>query len=373
VAVYRYHLYDLRSGTHIDTLPLENVTFSTELRGVGTFTGELPLYADGLDASRVMQATIPLRTKIFVERDNALVWGGRLIAPRDYESTRGRMTVNAEETLGAFADRFLPSLSYLSIDQLTIARNIITELQNDDGGDMGLLLDATTSGVLRDRTYALGDRTPGLTALTNLSEVINGFEFATSVTWDSGMEPTESLMFGYPRLGRVGTATGLVLEYNRFGSAGGNVASYTWSDGPGLFTKSWATTETDEGVQLVASATNNALITEGYPLLEQAEDFDGIVFLPTLQAHADALSAYAAGHRVTAQFTVHASPGLELGDWQIGDDTLVRISDWRFPPDPASGAPGFSDYMRIVGVEVAPGVEGAETYTFTMADFLEAL
>src|SRR3954452_21694074 len=110
MADYRYHFHGLRSGLHIDTLPMENVSFSYELRGVGTFTGDLPLYDPHLDARRIMEATIPDHTKVYVERDNALVWGGRLVPPRDYDSTNRRITVVGEETLGVFDKRFLPSL-----------------------------------------------------------------------------------------------------------------------------------------------------------------------------------------------------------------------------------------------------------------------
>lgn len=372
MADYRYHFYDL-AGTRLDVLPLENATFTVELRGVGTLAGDLPLYGEGLTAERVREATIPDRTKIYVERGNALVWGGRLVPPREYDSTSGRVTINAEETIGAFDQRFLPTLAFTGVDQLSIARALISALQANDGGDMGVELDTALSGVLRDRTYAAYDKTTGLSALTDLSEVVNGFEYATQTVWDSDGNPQETLLFGYPRLGRVRDESGLVLEYDQFNPATSNVRSYTWSDGDGLFSKSWATTETEEGIQLVATAQNTSLITAGYPLLEQAEDFDGVTNLATLQAHADALSAYAAGHHVTAEFVVDAHVGLELGDWALGDDVMVRISDWRFPPNPTSGAPGFANYMRLVSAEVTPGQEGAETYRFTMADFLESL
>lgn len=370
MADYAYHFYDL-AGTRLDVLPLENASHSVELRGVGTLTGDLPLYGDGLSAGRVRDATIPDRTKIYVERDNALIWGGRLVPPRGYDSTSGRLTVNAEETLGVFGQRFLPSLTYTGVDQLDIARDLLTRLQADDGGDMALALQAGASGALRDRTYAAGDKTTALQALTDLSELPGGFDFATQTVWGP-TGPEEKLLLGYPRLGRSRGASGLVLTYDAFG-LGGNVASYTWEDGPGLFTRSWASTETEEGVQLVAATTNSQLITAGYPLLEQSEDYEGVVALADLQAHADALSVYGGGHHVTATFTVKAGPDLEIGDWVLGDDVMCRISDWRFPPDRVTGAPGFAGYLRIVGAETTPGPKGAETYVFTMGDFIETL
>lgn len=372
MAEYRYHFYDLPSRTLIDTLPVEGVSFSNELRGVGSFSGTIPLYADGLDARRVMSATIPHRTKVYVERENALVWGGRLIPPRDYESAGGRLSIKAEETLGIFAYRFLPSLTFTGIEQLDIARSLLQTLQSGPGGDVGLTATSLVTGRLRDRTYTAADQTVGLDAITNLSEVIDGFDFFTQVSWSPTGTPTETLVFGYPRLGRTGPGSGLVLEYDRF-SGSGNIAGYSWSDGAGLFTRSWAITTTEEGVTLVASTTNTVLLNQGYPMLEQRENYDGIVYLSTLQGHADALSIYSAGHRATASVTVRASPGMELGDWSMGDDVAVRISDHRFPPDPRTGVPGFVGYMRIVGWEVKPGPEGDETYELTLADFLEAL
>ncbi|MBO2461662.1 hypothetical protein [Actinomadura violacea] len=371
MAEYRYHLYDLASGVRIDTLPLEQVTYSREMRGVGSLRGQLPMYGDGLTAARVLQATIPDHTKIFVERDNALVWGGRLVPPRSYDSASGMLSVTAEETIGAFASRYLPTLSFLGADQFDIARALLSTPQADSGGNMGVGATAGLSGVLRDRNYNAADQTVVLTALTELSEVENGFEFATQTVW-SGGAPAETVLLGYPRLGRAGADSGLVLEYDAFGG-GGNIVSYTWDDGPGLFTRSWASTETDEGVQLTASATNSALLGQGYPLLEQSQQFDGITNLATLQAHANALSAFAGGHHVTAKVTVMAQPGVEVGDWQLGDEALVRISDWRFPPDPGAGTPGYAGYMRIMEVQVTPGAEGDEQYDFTMGDMLESL
>lgn len=375
MATYRYHFYDTKTGTRTDILPLENVAFTTELRGVGTFQGDVPLYSEGLSASRVTQAVIPYRTKVYVERNNALVWGGMVVPPRTYDSTKGRLAVNAVESLGLTALRFLPSLTYTATDQLAIARSLVSTLQSVDGGNLGITLDASVvSGVLRDRTYSAADFTAALTALTELSEVENGFEFATQTVWGPA-GPTETLLLGYPLLGRRRTGSGMVLEYNGPAGQPGNVISYTWADDVGLYTRSYAQCQAaDTGVALQAVADNPALRTLGYPLLEQSLSFDGITSQATLQAHANAVKTYSGGHHVTAAFIVAATPGLEIGDWTLGDDAMVRVSDWRFPPDQTTGAPGFADYLRIVGVSVAPDSQsGIEQYTFTMGDFVEAL
>lgn len=372
MAEHRYLFYDFSTHRLIDALPMSNVSYGWEISGVGTFTGSIPLYADDLPAERVRDAIHPYRTKIFVERDHQLVWGGWIHQEPQYDSASGTVTVQAEESLGYFAQRFMPTITYTGQDQLDIARSIIGTLQAQPGGDMWIVTDPSViSTVLRDRTYSQYDQTPGLQALTQLSEVINGFEFCLQTSYDGTRMPRELLILGYPQIGRRGADSGIALEYDRFTGAG-NIESFTWGDaGVKMATKIWASTETEEGVQLTATAERPDLIADGYPLMEGGENFDGVVNFSTLENHASALLAYRAGVRIAAEATVKEQPSLRLPDILLGDDALVRLSDWRFPPGPG-GAPGLTDYLRIVALSVTPG-DGIETYTLTLADFLSPL
>lgn len=369
MAEYRYLFYDISTRRLIDTLPMSGVQFGWEVSGIGTFSGNIPLYADDLPAARVRDAILPYRTKIFVERDRQLCWGGWIHQEPAYDSATGQVQVQAEESLGYFARRNMGTVTYSGQDQLDIARSIIASMQAQPGGDMWINLDPTVlSAVVRDRTYSQFDQSPALQALTQLSEVINGFEFCTQVTYDGNQMPYELLILGYPQVGRRLEASGVVLEYDRF-TGQGNVESFTWSDaGTPMATKVWANAETDEGVQLTASAERTDLISAGYPLMEANESFDGVTSYETLLDHANALQEFRGAVRIAAEVTVKAQPSIQLPDVLLGDDFLVRMSDWRFPPG-QGGAPGLVTYLRMVGCQVSPGVEGEETYTFTMADF----
>lgn len=372
--IYRYHLYDPATGTLVDTLPLENVSASWALRGVGTFSGDLPLYADGLDPASITAATRPDRMKLFMERDSSLIWGGRVIQPRAYDSSTRRLTISAEETVGALDFRFVPSLTYAATDQVDIARGVVAALQAQPYGNLGLQVDAvSTSGVLRDQAWTGADQTSALSAITDLSQLPSGFEWATQVAWGPGGVPTETLQFGYPRLGRVGSSSGLGVEYIDDGrSQGGNAASYTFQEGTGFFTRAWASAQTGDGTALLASADNTTLLAAGYPLLEETQAYDGVTSLPVLQQHAAAMAAYAATHQITAVFTVSGGKGLDVGSWQMGDDVLTRISDFRFPPNPQSGAPGYVGYLRINATTLTPAGGGTpEQYAFTLSDQID--
>lgn len=369
MADYRYLFYDVSSRRLIDALPMAGVQFSYEVSGVGTLSGSIPLYADDLPAQRVRDALFPYRTKIFVERDSQLCWGGWLSEEPSYDSASGVVSVKAEESLGYFAQRYLPTVTYTGQDQLDIARSLIDSLQAQPGGDMWINTDPTVlSAVMRDRSYSQFDLTPALTALTQLSEVIDGFEFRVDTVYDGDRMPFEQLVLGYPQIGRRLAASGVVLEYDRF-SGGGNVETFTWSDaGTPMSTQVWANCETDEGVQLTSTAARSDLIAQGYPLMEASETYDGVTNIETLANHASALLEFRAAVRIAAQINVVAQPSLQLTDFLLGDDFLCRVSDWRFPPG-QGGAPGLVQYLRMVGCTVTPGVEGEEQYEFTMAEF----
>lgn len=373
MAEFKYYFYDISSKRLIDVLPMEGVAFGWELRGIGTLSGTIPMYADDLPAQRVVDAIHPYRTKIYVERGDQIIWGGWLHQEPSYDSTTGTVTITAEESLGYFTARTVPTVNYTQVDQLSIARSLVSTAQAESGGDFGMTLDPTyLSGVLRDRAYSQSDQTSVLSALTQLSEVTSGFDFGTQVG-RIGANPYELLVFGYPRLGRVTYTSGVVFEYDRFSSGGGNVESYTWADaGTPMATRVWANSQTPDGVQLTLKSDNAGLVVNGYPIMEHSETFDNVTNIATLSSHAAAMSAYRAGPRITASITMKAQSGIQIGDFQIGDDALVRISDHRFPPS-ASGGPGFLGYLRIVGAAVQAGVEGEEQYKFTLADFITAI
>jgi hypothetical protein len=373
VATFRYHFYDWASGAKLDTLPVEQVTCTWEVNSAGTFTGVIDLRGDSTPAGRVIPATEPLRTKVFLERDSTLIWGGQVTEPRSYDSGTGKLTVNGQETVGYLASRFVPTLSLYGADQITIAEQVIASLQAVAGGDANLQVAAPDglSGVLRDGVYSQYDFTNGLQALTDLTGMDDGFEFATQVQWAGGM-PLETLVLAYPRLGRIGSASPAVIEHN-FGTSG-NCQTYTWPDGPGLFTRTWADATTADGVQLDASCNNTDLVNAGYPLLEQKVDASSSkpTTLAVLQAIANKQGRWADGERVAAQFNVNATAGMEIGDWLAGDDVMVRITDFRFPAGP-QGQPGFADYMRIGQAQLTTDDNGLEVYQLTTLDYTESV
>lgn len=367
-ATFRFVFTDFQNHL-IDQLPVQSATPVWGVSTPGTFSGTLAL-GDGLQGPRVRAATQPLRTKVFLERDGSLIWGGQVTEPRSYDSTSRVVTINAQETTGYLASVFLPTLALLGQDQVAIAEQVVAAAQAQFGANAGLTVTPLTgmSGVITDGNYSQYDFTAALQAVTDLTEASGGFEFATRVSWTNG-SPFEEMLIAYPQLGRRRTASPLVIEYNKSGA--GNCQSYTWPDGPGLATQVWGSATTADGTQLVASAQNTDLLRSGYPLIESKVDFSTVKPATTaaLQAYVNQQAAYADGEVTAAQFTVTPSDEFHLGLFTVGDDVRVRITDDWFPADKETGTPGFDDWMRIGQLQMVADQNGQEVYQVTTLNY----
>lgn len=99
-------------------------------------------------------------------------------------------------------------------DQAEIAFGLVQQAQRHPGGSYGIVLGRTpATGVLRDRTYELGDNIGD--RLQELSEVIDGFDWDITSTSAGGLQ----LDIWYPQRGTE--LEGIVLEF------GGAIASGT--------------------------------------------------------------------------------------------------------------------------------------------------
>ncbi|MFC6883371.1 hypothetical protein [Actinomadura yumaensis] len=357
-----YHCYDRATGDLIDSLPFEGVTFGQKLNAAGEFKGKVPVGRDGVTARRIRDATMPLRTMLCVQRDNALVWGGIVTAPRDRKLGDGTADITATELVGLADGWFMPTLT-LKADQVQVARTLV------EGRDPWLLLPEYPgdSGTLVQKKWSVWDYTPVSQSLAELNEATGGIEFTQQTSWDFFQRPLLYFVVGTPKLGRRNGDSGLVLEYNADVPEVSNVIGGTLTEGKGMATRTWATSETDEGVGLAAKAERLDLLAMGYPMIERHEAVENAATTAQLQRHADALQQASSAPTLTVQLTVAAGKGFELGDFSAGDDVRVRVTDPWWPAH-QDGTPGLDTWMRLVEYEVTPDQGGLERYVVTMAD-----
>lgn len=341
---YRYLAYDLRTNDALAELPLADVSFTSTLNGAGTFNANLVI--DG-NAALMMAATTPERTIIFVERDGVLL-DGYIIWKRILTNDRPRLLEGASLASLFRRNRIVTDITYTATDQFTIARALVTAMQDQSGGDVGIEVGSGTCGVTRDRTYYAYQRKNMGDALAELASVNNGFDWAIDIAWD-GETPAKNLALSYPRRGRIAGTTGLIFE------SGKNLRGYTFTeDGTRSARVVDALGAGDGNDMLISTKARTDLIDAGYPLTAETIAYKDVTVQTTLDGHATAgVNARAA----TPTFlTVTIDPDDVdggLGHFVDGDDVLVRITDDNFPA--TSNGPGYSAYHRIISHTVTPG------------------
>jgi hypothetical protein len=371
-ATWTWLLADLRTNVIIAEVPLTGGRPSKRLGASGTLSGSFPVAAPAPAGSSWYAVTRPARTAIYALRDGAPWWGGIVWTSR-YRRSTGTVELGAADWWSYFDHRkVLPILSspsvtdvaqetvaYSATDQNEIARNLVTLAQSHTGGDIGIVLDTSTSGTTRDRTYEGYDLIDTGQALKNLSQVQGGPDLMFDVlpTLPASGRPVRILRIGTPTLGQSGSPH--VFEY------GANVLDYDWpSDGTRMATRAYAVGSGSERGALIAVAEDTDRYGDGWPMLEADAAYSTVSESDTLQGHADADQAAARLPVVIPTLLVRGDGtdrhgrkvGPSIGDYAPGDDARVVIDDADF-----FGGQPIDTTMRLVGVDVDPYADGGET------------
>lgn len=360
MAVYRFLAYDLRTNAALQELPLVDVEFGQELNGAGDLRATLPV--DAATVAIMAAATIPERTVVYVERDGVLL-GGYIIWQRTRRPGESiQLSGKGIESL-LRRNRLVTDLTYTATDQFTIARALVSAMQAQAGGDVGITVGTGTCGVTRDRTFWAYERKNIGDAIDQLAAVENGFDWAIDVSWDTSSPPVpaKNLTLSYPRRGRVAGSTGVVFE------AGKNLLGYTYTEDGTRSARSVDALGAGDGADMrISTATRTDVLDAGFPLTAETLSFKDITVQSTLDAHATAAVAARAATPAFLELVVDPDDfDAGLGRWIVGDDALVQITDDVFPLQP-DGTPGYRRYHRIVAWSASVPQAGKELVTVTL-------
>jgi hypothetical protein len=346
MTVYTYRMFDLLTGAPLGEWPMRVGSFSRSINEAGELDATLFL-SDRTHVKGWNPETIERRTCLYVIRDTVPVWGGIIWRAKPVDGAT-KANIYAQ-TFESYLDHRLirETVRFNGVDQLDIARALLTAAQTDPRGNIGLTASVNTSGVLRDQTYEGWDRRGVLAALQELAELGDGFEFTVDVGLDADGEPTRTMVLGYPQLGQ---ARGLVLEYP------GSIVDYDWpTDGMGAANVASALGSGDGASMLIRDAVSQRATDElaaGYPILETTFSHKDVTTLSRLQAHADEDLDAAVGDVTIPALTVRDTFPV-FGTYALGDTTRVRITS-PYHPAKTDGAPGVDRSARIVGWRVTP-------------------
>ena len=358
---YRYLFADLVTNQVLAELPLTAVNFTQMLNSAGTLTASLILTDASEQTLNVINATVPARTALYVDRNGVLVWGGVLWS-RHYSSEDQHLTLAAREFESYFERRIINTTqAFAGTDQFTIAQTLVSQAQAATNGNIGVVVPNNTSGVTINRVYYNYELKSVYQAILDLSRgglngvTQYGFDFNINVAYDTNGNPTKTFVLA-SKLGTRYSASNQSAPLFEFPA--GNVISYEYpEDGTVAANKVYVT---GAGSQITPNTyTDTTKLSAGWPLLEDVANYGDIVDQNLLSSLAVA-QTNAVGYPPTT-LKIVAPPYVDpvFGTYNVGDDVRVRIADDRFPN-------GVDTIYRLVAVTVTPGETSGERVTLTL-------
>lgn len=373
-----YTTYDLMTGTLLEELPFQQVTFTQRLNIAGEFTGALNFLDTRLRNLSPGQVLQPGRTALFIDYAGVIIWGGIIMTVNFQRTTAGSVQVRGKEFYSYFANRVQakdytnPTWPVTTVagvsacgDPMVIAATVVTDALSisnsamNPSGPFPLTINQN-NGVPTPAADWVAVSYP-ITQLQTLQTIVDnlcqmgygaGFDHAISATYNSSGYPTLAWNLSYPRSGRLANASSVVVV-----TQAANEYTYP-QDATQQANLIWATGSGSGGAR--QSASNPSAISAGWPLLEKVNSYSNITSSTVLTQVAQEDLA-----KQSYPVTVPTVKIPMFGDplpfmYQIGDDIRWIIeSDERFPM-------GVDYNWRIVGIDWKPSDEGLSIVQFTL-------
>jgi hypothetical protein len=369
-AYYQYLFCDLLTDQKLASLELEQVRFDRRIIQPGSFSAvaQVPNAEVAAKVRRIVPAapldwhTGPGRTVCHILRNGAL-WGTYLIwqvTPQGNEKGRNSVALQGA-SLESYLNRveIRTDLTYTGQDEITgIGAALITHMQSDPRADIGLTLNTTATGQLRDRTYKRSEAASYGQRLGELAGVDDGFEWMIRTYLDgSGTRVREWVAadrLTSSAADHVFTRPGAVVSWSYLSDA--TDAATDWQ-------ARGATINTDLGETSEPLMSNTWPVDEltdvGWPLLTKTLDFQTVTEFDTLQAYAHWSRNNRSGVVRIPQATVRLDDKTRFTPNSLGDYARLTIVDTWYPLD-SDGHPSFSERWRIVGCEITPPSRGIQ-------------
>jgi len=341
------------TGAWLSTaLPVGQLEYGDELNGPGSLSGTI---APRLLASNPTLAD-PGNTFIYVESDGQIVWGGIVWDVRTQGSQYAIEAASWSSYLqhrydldGEFGGRG----PYTYTDRCQVLRDIWTYAQSIADGDLGVLVDSTTStatiGIPSDvyHSYSydvncLGDKADDLVSGDATPD------YTCTTAWNTDKTAVvKRIRLGWPRLGRrrtdISFSSGVnIIEDPEIALAGDDYAQVVIASGSG---------DGSAKLRQISAVRNGRL------RLEAAIDAPELNGNDTLRARAEAERAWRQVLGSVDQVTIRNTSAAPFGSWQTGDDVYTRIhNQWG----------SFTGWCRITGSTVKPEAQGGPQAVITL-------
>jgi hypothetical protein len=321
-------------------LPLSGVEFGNELNGPGSFSATLAPHWVAANAALVEPAV----ALIYAEADGFLRWGGLVWS---VEAEGGEYRLEAASWSSYLTKRHDEHGElngrgpYTYADPCDIIRDIWAYAQEQPDGNLGVVVDSTTSsaksGTPAEPWHSYWYETPVLGELVDdLVSEDGAPQYTNLCSFQSNGSIRRRLALGYPRLGARRTDISFRSGVNIINAppvkrSGDDYANVVIATGSG------------EG-----TATRFAVD----PARDGRLRMETVLALPTVNGN-DVLGRRATAERrklqimgQVDQITVRDHPNARLGSWQIGDDVQVAVhNEWT----------SYTGWARITADSYQPG------------------
>ncbi|RPE39736.1 hypothetical protein EDD90_2753 [Streptomyces sp. Ag109_O5-1] len=375
---YTYISTDLISGDALaDTLPLNVNSFSMQLNGSGSLTGQLNLDQLPRNNKPFLDALTCRRCVLWVLQDGYPVWAGVVWDWPDQSRAQGTLPIQAQTLDSLWGKRLITdTLSYSQVDLFQVFTDLVTygvskqsnyimqgvspaatrtaaylAMVAKSGKVSRLHLPtgaAATCGVNWTSSYTYSDLTQITSAWSDMCSS-GQLEWVFQPGLDAVGDLGVFVKLAYLKMGRPVAQSGYALSYP------GNVLDYgyqlTGSQGANMI---WATAPPN-GAQLQWQSVypHGADLNDlnaGFPLLESTVSWQGswVTSQAQINSFADGeVRIYTQGMAMPI-INVGGSARPRLRDIILGDSTTFTATSAIHPPND-DGSPGLQTEVRVVG------------------------
>jgi hypothetical protein len=204
--IYRYFVFDILTDNILGELKINNVNFSLKLNSVGDFSGTINA-VDVQDDINLFTATMPMKTALYVLRDNHAVWGG-IIWARDYNQRDKTLSISANTWESYLFKRYIwhTFATEDGLDKFDVVRRVMqrmradfsagADIENDfvtpvpenSAVDIYVLRSLTSGTTQASKTYLREEMKSFGEMLTDYADNLGGFEWFFQYTYNENMQ-----------------------------------------------------------------------------------------------------------------------------------------------------------------------------------------
>lgn len=353
---YRYVFGTLRDEKIIAEIPLYGTYMDLELNAGGRFDGNFSLDMTGYDNQVLLDATIPGRCFVVVERDDKPIWGG-FVWSRTFQSQSKNVQIYAQSFENYPQYQLVrSSFSRSSDEQLDIFHELWTHMQAVDGRDINIIAELNAHEVVVRKTVEVlaSDYKFYYEIMSSLSDASDGFDWIIDIFKD-GPSYRKVLRTGYPTLGTPDPSN-LIIEYP------GAILNYYATESMSVSGTNVFTLGSGEGSAMVfKQTTQTQLVNLGFPRWDYVSSHKDVEKQALIDTIANKEKVARKPPMMVIKPTIKAGrPDVVTPDFSsfgLGDACRLVIRDSRFPS-------GFNFDTRIIKWALKPQQnESTEEYT----------